>query len=274
MKNNDRHLLAWFVFALVALLAVICWCIIRQSVQLAEVRRELHLIRAETVEKSVETAVETAEKSAKTAAETAENVEPVRQIPPENVGAAAVDLADTAALLAKTGDAVAAAAQDPADETYVAAVVGDLEYVLRVLTAEAGSDELLCGCVAQCLYNACERYGWTLSPAEMMRKYQYTGPLTWHSEAAERAYDEVFCSGVTYDCVGKATVFYAPAYGASAYHESQRFVFEYGGVRFFEETGEAPPVADAASRFQGGVPTTGNEDGRASADATRAGVQG
>jgi hypothetical protein len=111
----------------------------------------------------------------------------------------------------------------------------ETEYVLRVLTAEAGTDEVLCGCVAQALYNACERYDWAYSPAEMMVKYRYTTPTDWVSEAAERAWDEVFCSGVVWDCVGNATVFYAPAYCESAYHESQRFVVEISGVRFFEE---------------------------------------
>lgn len=109
------------------------------------------------------------------------------------------------------------------------------DYVLRVLTAEAGTDEVLCGCVAQALYNACERYGWAYSPAEMMVKYRYTDPASWVSAEAEKAWDEVFMSGVTWDCVGKATVFYAPRYGESAYHESQRFVVEINGVRFFEE---------------------------------------
>ena len=111
----------------------------------------------------------------------------------------------------------------------------EIDYVLRVLTAEAGTDEVLCGCVAQALYNACERYDWAYSPAEMMVKYQYTTPADWVSAEAERAWDEVFCSGVVWDCVGKATVFYAPAYCESAYHESQRFVVEISGVRFFEE---------------------------------------
>lgn len=111
----------------------------------------------------------------------------------------------------------------------------EIDYVLRVLTAEAGTDEVLCGCVAQALYNACERYDWAYSPAEMMVKYQYTDPASWVSAEAERAWDEVFCSGVVWDCVGKATVFYAPQYCESAYHESQRFVVEVNGVRFFEE---------------------------------------
>lgn len=114
-------------------------------------------------------------------------------------------------------------------------IEAETDYVLRVLTAEAGTDELLCGCIAQALYNACEKHDWKYTPAEMMRKYQYTNPASWVSEAAERAYDEVFCCGYVYGSIGKATVFYAPQYCSSDYHESQRFVVEINGVRFFEE---------------------------------------
>lgn len=107
------------------------------------------------------------------------------------------------------------------------------EYVLRVLTAEAGNDELLCGCVAQALLNACIKTG--LSPAETMREYKYTDPANFISDAARKAYDEVICSGVTYEAIGNATLFYAPRYCQSEWHESQRFVAEINGVRFFEE---------------------------------------
>jgi hypothetical protein len=111
------------------------------------------------------------------------------------------------------------------------------DYVLRVITAEGGCDMAVCAGVTQCLFNACEKDGWVHTPKEMMIRYRWTGPASWISEEAERAYDEIFCSGVTYTAFGDATVFYAPAYCESAYHESQRFVCEAGGVRFFEEVG-------------------------------------
>lgn len=109
-------------------------------------------------------------------------------------------------------------------------------YVLRVLTAEAGHDATLCRCVAQALYNTCERYDWTYTPAEMMQEYSYAEPLEWYSEEAEQAYDEVFCSGVRYTDIGDATMFYNPyCFGESVDHESQCFVCEIHGVRFFTE---------------------------------------
>lgn len=111
----------------------------------------------------------------------------------------------------------------------------DENYVLRVLTAEAGSDEALCGCVAQCVFNACEKHGWAYTPQEIMCKYGYTSPADWISEAAINAYDAVFLSGVTFTDVGDALYFYAPKYCSSEWHESQRFIAEISGVRFFAE---------------------------------------
>lgn len=130
-------------------------------------------------------------------------------------------------------------ADTEAAETHEKAVsdygIWDEDYILRVLTAEAGSDEVLCGCVAQALYNACEKHGWEYDPQEIMWKYSYTSPASWISDAAVLAYDQVFCSGVRYTDVGNAIYFYAPQYCDSPWHESQRFVCEVSGVRFFEE---------------------------------------
>jgi len=111
----------------------------------------------------------------------------------------------------------------------------DEDYVLRVLTAEAGSDEVLCGCVAQALYNACEKHGWAYTPEEIMWKYSYTSPASWISDAAVKAYDDVFLSGVTYTDIGNAIYFYAPRYCDSPWHESQKYVCTVSEVRFFEE---------------------------------------
>lgn len=119
------------------------------------------------------------------------------------------------------------------DEVAEYAHVWDEDYILRVLTAEAGSDEVLCGCVAQALYNACARDDWVHTPNEVLVMYGYTGPASWISDAAVAAYDQVFCSGVTYTDVEDALYFYAPQYCDSPWHESQRFVCEVSGVRFF-----------------------------------------
>lgn len=105
------------------------------------------------------------------------------------------------------------------------------DYVVRVLTAEAGADEDLCYAVAQCILNASRRDG--LNPEEVLYAYGYTGPASWVSEAARRAYDDVLCSGVTYPAVEDALYFYAAAYCASEWHETQRFITEIRGVRFF-----------------------------------------
>lgn len=130
--------------------------------------------------------------------------------------------------------------KDAADLTVQSVVREEPEwqdYVLRVITAEGGTDKAVCAGVAQALYNACEREGWKYTPKEIMRKYHYTGPAAWVSDEAAQAYDEIFGCGYTYTDFGNATVFYAPRYGWSAYHESQRFVIEVNGVRFFEEAG-------------------------------------
>lgn len=107
------------------------------------------------------------------------------------------------------------------------------EYILRVLTAEGGTDQLVCNGVTQCLYNACRRDGWQHSVAEILLEYQYTGPADWISDEARNAWDAVFFSGVTFTDFGDALYFYAPRYCDSPWHESQRFVIEVGGVRFF-----------------------------------------
>lgn len=109
----------------------------------------------------------------------------------------------------------------------------DEDYVLRVITAEGGTDQLVCNGVVQCLYNACQRDGWAHSVTGILREYQYTGAADWISDEARSAWDAVFCSGVTFVDFGDALYFYAPAYGESPWHESQRFVAEIHGVRFF-----------------------------------------
>lgn len=127
--------------------------------------------------------------------------------------------------------------EPPAEETGNRNTPCAPDYVLRVLTAEAGDDPVLCGCVAQCMFNACAKAGWEYPVEEILEQYSYTDPADWISESAVRAYDEVFCSGVTYTDVGEALYFYAPAYCESEWHESLQFVAEVSGVRFFAEVG-------------------------------------
>lgn len=113
-----------------------------------------------------------------------------------------------------------------ASETYL---------ICCVLTAEGGTDQDTCNYVAQALYNACEKYNWRYSPLEMLYKYKYAPPLSWYSKEAEKAYVDVFYHGVRYPEIGNATIFYAPEYCYSEYHESQILVLDHHGVRYFEE---------------------------------------
>ena len=106
-------------------------------------------------------------------------------------------------------------------------------YILQVLTHEAGTDAELCKAVTQCLYNACAKYNWQYSPAEMIRKYKYTTPYDWYSNEAQYAYEMIFERGETYALVGNALYFYAPKYCSSEWHESMRFVVEIHSIRFF-----------------------------------------
>lgn len=150
------------------------------------------------------------------------------------------ELAEIRSRLSRETAAGAATIPDqetPAEETGNRNTPCAPDYVLRVLTAEAGDDPVLCGCVAQCMFNACAKAGWEYPVEEILEQYSYTDPADWISESAVRAYDEVFCSGVTYTDVGEALYFYAPAYCESEWHESLQFVAEVSGVRFFAEVG-------------------------------------
>ena len=113
----------------------------------------------------------------------------------------------------------------------------DFELMCRVITAEGGTDREVCMGVAQALYNACEKHEWLYSPTEMLGKYRYTSPADWVSDEAKDACVEIFLNGNTYDPIGNSTVFYAPKYCDSLWHESQNFVCEINGVRFFSENG-------------------------------------
>lgn len=111
----------------------------------------------------------------------------------------------------------------------------DYEYILRVLTTEGGHNYEVCVAVAQCLYNTCEKYDWEYTPAQIIELYQYAYPANFISEEALTAYDRIFLEGFVCTPVEDATIFYAPEYCHSAYHESQIFITEINGVRFFKE---------------------------------------
>lgn len=86
--------------------------------------------------------------------------------------------------------------------------------------------------VAQCLLNACLRDG--LQPSEVRVNYKYAGWNEKPSESVKNAVSSVFDDGrkVTEEFI---LYFYAPKYSKGKWHETQRFVIEVGGHRFFAE---------------------------------------
>ena len=114
----------------------------------------------------------------------------------------------------------------------------DVDRVMKIITAEAGSDLRQCRGVSQALYNACERLKWQLTPEEVCTKYRYTHPADWISLEARTAFVEIFSQGETFAEIGGATMFYNPLVdGPSSDHEEQQYVCSIGDVRYFVENG-------------------------------------
>ena len=86
--------------------------------------------------------------------------------------------------------------------------------------------------VAQCILNACEIDG--IRPAETIKKYVYAKARPEPSQSVVNAVSAVFDRGVTVTDE-KIVYFYAPGRVRSEFHESQRFVCEVGGHRFFAD---------------------------------------
>lgn len=86
--------------------------------------------------------------------------------------------------------------------------------------------------VAQCLLNACLKDD--LQPSEVRTKYKYSGWNENPSESVKNAVNAVFDDGykVTDEFI---LYFYAPKHSKGTWHETQRFVIEVGGHRFFAE---------------------------------------
>ena len=89
--------------------------------------------------------------------------------------------------------------------------------------------------VAQCILNACLKDG--LQPSEVRYKYQYSGWNEEPSESVKEAVRAVFDDG--YKVVDDFILyFYAPKYASGKWHETQKFIIEVGGHRFFAEWDE------------------------------------
>lgn len=109
--------------------------------------------------------------------------------------------------------------------------------VERVVMAEAGGEsfegQML---VAQCILNAAEKEG--VQPSEAVVIYSYTSNRPDPTQSVKDAVAAVFDRGeVAIDA--PVMYFYNPALVTSDWHESQIFVAEVGGHRFFAERSQA-----------------------------------
>ena len=103
--------------------------------------------------------------------------------------------------------------------------------VESVVMAEAGAEDYDGQrLVAQCILNACMLE--EKRPDEIVIDYQYTKNRPEPSESVKEAVAAVFDN---YDVVTEENIliFYAPRWCTSEWHESQQFVLEHGGHRFF-----------------------------------------
>lgn len=105
--------------------------------------------------------------------------------------------------------------------------------IASVVTAEAGGEPYAGQmAVAQCLYQAVKDDG--ISPIEAIERYSYTDNRPEPTESAMMATVAVFEQGQT---VTNEPIkyFYSPQRVSSKFHESQEFVMELNGHRFFSE---------------------------------------
>lgn len=107
------------------------------------------------------------------------------------------------------------------------------DVVERVVMAEAGGEsfegQML---VAQCILNAAEKRG--VEPSEAVVLYSYSKSRPDPTQRVKDAVAAVFDRGET--VVDEPILyFYNPALVTSDFHESQIFVIEEGGHRFFAE---------------------------------------
>lgn len=133
---------------------------------------------------------------------------------------------DTPAPAAETVEPTEPAVRYPLTDT-------ERDTVERVVMAEAGGEsfegQML---VAQCILNAAEKRG--VDPSEAVVLYSYTKSRPDPTQRVKDAVAAVFDRGET--VVDEPILyFYNPALVTSDFHESQIFVIEEGGHRFFAE---------------------------------------
>lgn len=120
---------------------------------------------------------------------------------------------------------------EPTVRFYLSA--SERDTVERVVMAEAGGEsfegQML---VAQCILNAAEKEG--VQPSEAVVIYSYTSSRADPTQSVKDAVAAVFDRGeVAIDA--PVMYFYNPALVTSDWHESQIFIAEVGGHRFFAE---------------------------------------
>ena len=86
--------------------------------------------------------------------------------------------------------------------------------------------------VAQCILNGCLKE--SVQPSELRKMYRYSGYRTNVTKSVKKAVSAVFDDGykVTEEPI---LYFYAPKHSKGKWHETQCFVIEVGGHRFFKE---------------------------------------
>ena len=147
---------------------------------------------------------------------------------------AASDAAEEQPAVVVTTPAGSLETSDPTDvpvRFYLSA--SERDTVERVVMAEAGGEsfegQML---VAQCILNAAEKEG--VQPSEAVVIYSYTSSRPDPTQSVKDAVAAVFDRGeVAIDA--PVMYFYNPALVTSNWHESQIFVAEVGGHRFFAE---------------------------------------
>lgn len=112
----------------------------------------------------------------------------------------------------------------------------EYDLIAHTIMCEVGSaDPRAAILVAQCILNACMIDG--IRPAEAVERYQYADyPAGDPTSAVYEAIQDVFEHGNTITDE-PILFFYSPANmpdGVSRWHETQTFVIEYGGHRYFK----------------------------------------
>ena len=109
----------------------------------------------------------------------------------------------------------------------------EYETICSVVMAEAGAEPYLGQkAVAQAILNACRLNN--KRPLDIICQYQYTKKRPTPTDSVRNAVKAVFDRGE--EAVDpRVTIFYAPAFCKSKYHESQIYSCTIGGHRFFIE---------------------------------------